>query len=495
MNASTLETNNAHAGMTIPAAGTTLGRITAEILSLQHDLQSLDSQEDVRRRQFTAVHSIYARCRSIVASCIPSLISSSATTPTSVRQSARSLQLLLESLSDALLRLLGKTLTGIENDNERANFRQRVLLGILDTTAQHILISALTSSHTAKGMWLRLHQIYLSIRNEASPQSHPAGQELSPDEVYFSAVLLGYAVSASFSPAEIAFLDACFRHHSNVVEISRQEPEPATSCLWIAPESDMPATSHSRRHPPPDTPILYFSGSRLADEIRRQLAQLEAGTPAREMKLPDFANTPAGKNVLRRTADLLDTHLKRRFPRRRQNYRGEMYFGIESICHIHARQPKHAPPSHWMITNESPDGYAAMLISGRAASVSAGDVAALRIGGAENWQLCIIRWIHSVNPEHLELGLQMLATHVIPASVATPNSSNKQSFQQAALLLPSLPSVQEHEAIVLPSGTPAGTGSTFILVTEQNIVSVREIRLGQRDEQTARIELFRIDTV
>lgn len=213
------------------------------------------------------------------------------------------------------------------------------------------------------------------------------------------------------------------------------------------------------------------------------------------MEPPDFANTPAGKGVLRRIAKLLDTQLKRRFPRRRQNYRGEMLFGIERISKIHSGLSKHVVPSRWMITNESPDGYAAMHISGKGASASEGDVAALRIDDTENWQLCMIRWMHSANPEHLELGLQILAPQIIPARVVAPSPCNKQASQETALFLPATPSVQEHEALVLPSGMPVNTNNTLILIIERGNVSIREIRLGQRDEQTARIEVFRIGPV
>lgn len=489
MNASALETNSASPGMAPAARGSFFDSIATEVLLLQQDLRSLDNHKRELDQQLTAIESIWARCRSIAESSTQSLIPPARTTPLADRQIAGQLQSLLESLSGGFLRLLPETTIG---SGKSPNSRKRILNGILDTTAQRILLASLTSSRTAKGLWRQLHQTYLSTREDTSPQDNPAIHEFSPDAVYLSAVLLGYSISAGFSPAEIAFLHSYFRLCSSAIEISGQGRPPDPSCFWISPESDMPARSCSRTPPPPESAVLYFSGTALAESIQQQLSQLETGTPAGELKLPDFANTPEGKNVLRRTVTILGTHLKRRFPRRRQNYRGEMCFGIENVCQINSALPKHPSSSCWMITNESPDGYAAMHISGKSTTILAGDVAALRIDGTENWQLCMIRWKHSANPEHLELGLQILATRIFPARVVAPLSSNEKPLQEAALFLPATPSVHEHDALVLPSGTPVNLDNTLILIVERDNISVREIRIVQRDEQTAKIEVFRI---
>ena len=52
--------------------------------------------------------------------------------------------------------------------------------------------------------------------------------------------------------------------------------------------------------------------------------------------------------------------------------------------------------------------------------------------------------------------------------------------------------MHEHEALLLPADTRQDTSDTLILIIEQGNLSVREIRLGLRDEQTARIEIFQI---
>ncbi|EKE16563.1 MAG: hypothetical protein ACD_10C00912G0001, partial [uncultured bacterium] len=64
-----------------------------------------------------------------------------------------------------------------------------------------------------------------------------------------------------------------------------------------------------------------------------------------------------------------------------------------------------------MVTNESPDGYALMHISGNTNGLHVGDIIALQALGEHvetpaAWHVCLIRWAISENPEHIELGLE-----------------------------------------------------------------------------------------
>lgn len=484
VNAPTTARNKADSGVITPAAGSVVDTSEAEIRSLQQELNSLGNQS--HQQQLATIQALYVRCLLIVDSSIPSLVRTSATT---APQSTAALLLFLKSLAGSFLRLFGDSLNG---DGKAAEDREKVLHGALDTTARRILIGLLASRRVDKGLWRQFHQIYQLASTNELPQSGPERPGHAFHDVYYSTVLLGCTLPACFSAEDVAFLNTYFRHHGGIIEAHDRETADHTNDFWIAPESDVPALSCSRRRPPPGTAALHFSGNGLARLIRRHLAQLEGGTPPGELELSDFASTPAGKSALRCTAELLDTPRKRRFPRRRQNYRGEMCFGMEPVFRIGAEPSMRIPSSRWMIINESPDGYAAMHISGKAIPASAGDIAALRTEDSENWQPCLIRWVQSANPEHLELGLQILATRFIPARVTVIPAPGAPAPQQAALYFPPAPPVQEYEALLLPANTRLDTSDTMILIIEQGNVSVREVRLGLREEQTARIEIFRI---
>jgi hypothetical protein len=475
--------NKADSGVIDPAAGSAVDTSAAEIPSLQDELESLDGQSI--QRQLATIQRLYRRSLSIVNSSIPSLIHTSA----KPLPSTHLLQLFLKSLAGSFLRLFSNSLSG---DDNAAGDRKGILYGALDTTAQRILIGLLTSNRVDKGLWRQFHQIFQLARANHSAQSNSDRSDRTFHDVYFGTVLLGCTQPACASTVEVAFLNTYFRRHAGTIEVHYRAPEPITDDFWIAPQSDVPALSCSRKRPPPDTAVLCFSSSGLSRLIRSHLVQLDSGTPPSELQLADYTPPPTGESALRHVAEFLDNPRTRRFPRRRQNYRGEMCFGIEHVFQVRSEPTRRTPSSYWMIINESPDGYAAMHISGKAIPSSAGDIAALRTENSDNWQLCLIRWMHSANPEHHELGLQILATRFIPAKVTATPAPGLSLLQQPALYFPPTPPVHEHEALLLPAEARQSANNALILIIEQGNVSVREIRLGPLEERTPRIDIFRI---
>ena len=152
--------------------------------------------------------------------------------------------------------------------------------------------------------------------------------------------------------------------------------------------------------------------------------------------------------------------------------------------------------SEWMVTNESPDGYALMHISGHTDHLKVGDIIALQAVGehAETppaWHICIIRWAISENPEHIELGLQVLAPRAFAVEIAHPykiDSSNK----VAALILPPTPPLRPMQSLVLPAGLLKENTRRIIVMLEAANLEIREVQATRLDEQTSTIEIFSV---
>jgi hypothetical protein len=131
---------------------------------------------------------------------------------------------------------------------------------------------------------------------------------------------------------------------------------------------------------------------------------------------------------------------------------GRFWAGIDGLWHLSKQKDTAAVElSRWMITNESPDGYAVMHVSGKIGTLSVGNVAAVRTGDEKNWQICLVRWAVSENPEHLELGLQILAPKAVPAILARPATVKERSIC-GFWYCPEIPSLRSSQLLVVASG-------------------------------------------
>ncbi|MFZ4535265.1 hypothetical protein [Propionivibrio sp.] len=360
--------------------------------------------------------------------------------------------------------------------------------------SQHLLISNLAASPAGVGIWQQLHQAYDTARRLGLASNTPENAASTLQNIYFSAVLLGCAQPASLTSCEVNFVAAYLGNFADWIDSTNSIPAKTPATFWIDPACDAAAFACSRKTAPPDTPVLYFSCDRLATLLKTQLASLEAGGAPQQINLPDFAGTPAGHGVLRRLITSWGEPSKRRFPRRRQNYRAVLCSGLDSLWRLFqdGDAAETIETSSWMITNESPDGYTAMHVSGKTGGMSVGDVTAIRTETGDNWQICIIRWALSENQEHLELGLQILATCAVPALLALPAETG--GFGRLpVLILPKIQALRSTEMLVVPSGALVKQANKLVLVVEKENIEVREVRSTRLDEQNSQIAVFSIE--
>jgi len=454
---------------------------------LHKHLASLRSNQPGPLQHALALEQLYSRSISVIATLTPSLTDVLLPLPRKIRQLVRSMQDLLQVLAEDLLATLNTN-----SDQMMLDARQTqdiTLWRSLDALAQHLLISDLAASPAGVGIWRQLHQAYDTALRLKIADNQPEGVTCRLQDVYFSAVLLGCAQPASFTSNEVDFVAAYLKSFVRLVDLNIN----ATAKFWIDPTRDSPPIACARKPPPPETRACYFSCDRIAALLKQQLTALDAGNTPDQLKLPDFSAKPGGRGVLRRLITYWGEPGKRRFPRRRQNYRAALCAGLDNLWHLFQEGEAAAiETSSWMITNESPDGYAAMHVSGKTGSLSVGDVVALRTESGESWQICIVRWALSENQEHLELGLQTLATRAVPALLAL-RTVNEDRKRLSVLILPKIKALRPTEMLVVPSGALDEQSRNLILVIEKENLEIREVRSTQLDEQNSHIEVFSIE--
>lgn len=370
------------------------------------------------------------------------------------------------------------------------------LLRAMQGIVWQIKINHLVAAPIGISLWQQLHAAFRTARRfnlETLPGPRGGG---SIQRTYTDILLAAIAQPASFSASELGFINDYIEGSPLCVELSETPPAGAEAIFWLDLDRDFPAHALIRRLPAAESLPLYFACDAIAAEAQRQLSELERGTRAADLNLPAFAETRAGHGVLRRLIKLWGKPAKRRFPRRRQSYRANLCLGLDNLWQLMRHTNSPVPLSEWMVTNESPDGYALMHVSGDTDDLRIGDVVALQAideqddDGKAPQRICIVRWAISENPEHVELGLQLIASHAIAAEIAQPHELD--ADRVAVLILPETPPLRPSESLLLAPGKIQNTSAPLILLVEKDNLLIREICTENLDEQTSSIEVFSV---
>jgi hypothetical protein len=464
-------------------------RAEDELAPLHTHLTALRGTQTAAHQRHKVLDLLYTRAHGTVGRLLPELACASLPLSRRTRQTVRGTQELLLMVAEDYLNTFGDLdehlIKGLRRPLELTLWRA------IDALATHLLISNYVAAPAASGIWQLLHRAYRIAADNNVADLSVLGEDGTPEEIYLRALLLSCAQPASFTSREIDLIVEYTRRFGNRAGIvAAGKHADGEGLFWVDLDRDASPTAASRQ-PAPEG-VLRFSCDSLAELVEEQVDALEAGAVPIEIDLPEAAATATGHGALRRLAHYWGHPGKRRFPRRRQNYRAVLCVGLQTLWQLfHEEESLASELTHWMVTNESPDGYALMHVSGKTAHLAAGDIVAVRTENAEGWQICIARWALSENPEHLELGLQILATSATPAILACGKGESG-AIQQSALILPQLLPVRPLETVVVPTGTAAPGENKMVLLIERENLEVREVIATHLEEQTASVEVLSI---
>lgn len=455
-----------------------------ELILLHDHLSTLRNSSATDLERAELLDQLYTRGGTVVEQLIATLQDVALPVPRATRDLVHSLQGLLETLIDDRMVV---TDTLVESERNLSAWRN------IKSLAQHLLIGDLVAAPAGTGIWGQLHHTYAKASNANFADYTPVSEANSLQHIYLSALLMGCAQPDSFTSREIAFIASYLRLFAHRVDAPVEHPSESASAFWVDLKRDSPAFPCARKTAPPETSIRYFSCEPIAELLNSQLDALNAGHTPSQAELPDFAGTPAGRGVLNRLAVYWGTPGKRKFPHRRRNHRAEVCTGLDKVWALFHHETTTPPDvSSWMITNQSPDGYAIMHLGGTTGKLAVGDVTAIRSESEAAWQICLVRWALSENQEHLEMGLQILAPRAIPTTL-TLRSPLTGLAQLPVLLLPEALPLRSGESLVVPSGALDGADRKLVLMMDQDNISVREVCATRIEEQTSSVEVFVIE--
>ncbi len=389
-------------------------------------------------------------------------------------------------------------------DAERLAHNKRRPPSLVAARALRCLVEALESSYMVAGptpsdLWRRAHVLARTARTYYEPAATMIPSlSLDAERIYKGLLALAAAQPEGFSPEEIALASAYLAQFSAAVNLLPAPPtEEEGSWYWLDGSRDMGPVPPNRRIPPDHGDLLYCSFQFLARLLGEQVSALEAGMPAGNLRLPEGAAGPGGIAALKRLQAHWAHPPHRQHPRRHNNFRAQVCVGLTELWQLLERgeMPEGATEdtphmTEWMVLNESPAGYAVMHVTGAVDGLVTGSAIALRPAPDKPWTICVVRWMKSENPEHIELGLELIAPAASSVQIMFRNGDPGQQPTQG-LLLPAIPAVREHPAILAPSG--AYSSKRFFIVSGEEQTRVMQGRLLSLDLQTSAVEMFQFE--
>ncbi|GAA5163351.1 hypothetical protein [Viridibacterium curvum] len=423
------------------------------------------------------------------------------------RQELRRMQLPLEGewhdstglLTNALLRIAQGFERVLAEASKNAIRTQRRLNETASARALRLLseqyiVSFQSGREPEIKLWKTAQSLFHLSRSEAS-ESLAAG---SPAETtlhnYKRLLSLAALDPRSMSPAELDWAAEYVARICGQMILQEERPLQLDGAWhWINPSDSGEPQACVRQQPPASGPLLFFTTQPLARRAAELLARHEGGRSGPELEPAEAFPGVQPASLLSGMRQRWHAPPKREHPRRKQNYGIEACVGLTRIWRLLRNRAGEAEElvSHWDVRNESPGGYAIMHVKGVGSGLSAGTAVALRRAPNDPWCVCVVRWLRSEGEGQIEMGLQIVSHGAVPVQIGFRNGAERKAPMVDALVLPVLPALRQHQAVLAPSGTY--TSRRFALVSDVDRLYVAQGRLLSLDMQTANVELFQFE--
>lgn len=370
----------------------------------------------------------------------------------------------------------------------------------LGNLLQQMEVALLVSAPPPPEMWRHAQAIY-HWTMAAVPHDSTLPEGANAVLRHFQTMLaLAAAQPESFTPGEIDFLLAYLREHAGQVELADALPPTGSkkTWYWVSEERDQPPCAVVRRMPPESVRNICCSCREMGLSALEHVEQLEADETPQALGIDGRAADPAMRQALHRAASRWVLPPKRHMARRGSTSRVQVCTDLPALWRhqrgaaASAANAVGVAATNWMMLNESPGGLAIMHVSGDIHGIAAGSALAVQPTEDQPWGLYLVRWARSDNPEHLELGLELVAPAGEAVRLVRHRSSDGRTAEDVtieAFRLPPLAAKQHGEALLAAPGIHQS--GSFTLVSENaERIQLTDCTPGTLLLQTASVELF-----
>lgn len=324
-------------------------------------------------------------------------------------------------------------------------------------------------SHGSPRRWERLLTL-LAMARENAFADKPVDPRSSAtiERIITHTSLISLAEPATLGNQDLGRLRFFIERYGHLASLTQVAPLPTERREGLFLVS---GSSHGPRHLAPEYRLKpgesVLDVRPLLARLRRQVEGLRRGISPMRLGLPPEAGNPAYLHLLGRCLQRWSRTNTRQHTRGPFNPRADLVSGFDAIRqflsssafrrrrsdHLRGLGNDHTPTSEWIISNQSAAGFGIRLCSGDSGSLSVGELVALRPNEASVVHLCAVRRARSLVGTGLEVGLQLLCSLGIPATVSRPTSGGPQAIP--ILLLPKVPHLAGKAALLAPPGQVA----------------------------------------
>lgn len=374
------------------------------------------------------------------------------------------------------------------------------LVRAMEYHARRLALAQQLYARNPGSVWADLHRLYHLAREWRMDTENIESPTISALDIYRTALLLAFAQPSKLNRTDFLRVQSYLASHGELAELSSGRAAPGVvGAFAIDYRRDKPGVALAKRKGIGlENGELLLVTMPLVERIETQLRRLQSGISPTSLGLPDEAASLSYQELLQRLMASWRGERATRATRTQFHPRMEVWVGLREIWRaLRAEVPTEhgfeaaagagpARPTDWIVLNESSRGFALRHMSGTPPPIHVGELVALKPRGRGAIFVCLVRWIQSNNPEHLEVGVQQLAPVAVPAVYKL--SEADRSAPEPVLFFPQLPTQRKAPAIAVPPDRLRGN-QPFSLRHRRGRV---DLRPGRIIEKTSSMELIEV---